>query len=97
MKLFEWDAEKAEQNLLKHGIAFEDAAMAIFGASVTRPSPRGSENRLQTFCELNGRLITVIWTPRINAIRIISARPAKKHEQAHYSQGIHRSTEARGH
>jgi len=26
---FEWDREKAEANLVKHGVAFEDAAAAL--------------------------------------------------------------------
>jgi hypothetical protein len=95
MKPFEWDSGKAEQNRLKHGIAFEDAALALLGVCITRPSGRGGENRLQTFCELGGRVISVVWTPRINTIRIISARPANKDEQAEYCQSVDRSAQAR--
>jgi uncharacterized DUF497 family protein len=41
---FEWDPEKARTNLVKHGIAFEQAA-TIFGdpSSLTIPDPEHSE------------------------------------------------------
>ena len=50
MAYFEWDAEKAERNRLKHGIGFNDAAQALLGLAFTQPSPR-EENRFASICE----------------------------------------------
>ena len=97
MRQFEWDLQKAEQNLLKHGISFDTAASALLGLGVTQPSVRAAENRFMTFCEIEGRLVTVIWTPRLNVIRIVSARAARKNEQAYYRQSVGRSAAARRH
>jgi uncharacterized DUF497 family protein len=55
------------------------------------------ENRFTSICERNGRLITVVWTPRFGAIRIISVRAARKNEQAHYRQSVGRSAGTWGH
>ena len=95
MSHFEWDDRKAEANLLKHGIAFGDAALALMGLTLLLPSRRGDENRFVSVCECGGRLIAVVWTPRTGAIRIISARAARDDEQARYHQGVSRSAEAR--
>ena len=45
---FEWDSKKAELNLEKHGVSFEEAATA-FGdtLSVTIPDPAHSEGELR--------------------------------------------------
>ncbi|WP_405041337.1 BrnT family toxin [Phenylobacterium sp.] len=91
MANFEWDEAKAEENLRKHGIGFRDASSSLLGLSCTVASPRGGENRFTSLCETNGRLIAVVWTPRFGAIRLISARAARKHEQEHYRQSIRRT------
>ncbi|WP_374532906.1 BrnT family toxin [Phenylobacterium sp.] len=96
MAYFEWDAEKAERNRLKHGIGFNDAAQALLGLAFTQPSPR-EENRFASICELAGELIVVVWTPRAGFIRLISARKARANEQAEYDQAIGRSAKARRH
>ncbi len=96
MAYFEWDEAKAEDNLQKHGIGFRDASSALIGVSCTLPSPRLGETRFASICECNGRLITVVWTPRFGAIRVISARAARKHEQTHYRQSVGRSAQTWG-
>ncbi len=48
---FEWDADKAESNLQKHGVSFEEAATVFFDPlSLTIPYPLHSdvENRFVT-------------------------------------------------
>jgi uncharacterized DUF497 family protein len=92
---FEWDEHKAEANRLKHGIGFNDAASAIMGVAILLPSNRLEENRFISVCECDGRVIAVVWTPRMGTIRLISARPANKHEQAKYHQSISRSAPPR--
>ena len=92
---FEWDPDKAEANLRKHGISFEDAALALIGAALTQQSRRGEESRFQSFCVLEGEIISVAWTPRANAIRILSARRAKRDERQRYRETLRRSAEGR--
>jgi uncharacterized DUF497 family protein len=97
MSYFEWDEAKAEENLQKHGITFRDAAAALLSLASIIPTPRLGENRFASICERDGRLIAVVWTPRFGAIRIISARAARKNEQAHYRENIGRSAGPRRH
>jgi len=84
---FEWDADKAEANLRKHGIGFE-AARRVFddGFAVEVPDlalPYG-EARFVITGMVEGRLLRVVFTERNDRIRIISARKATKHEQREY-------------
>ena len=45
---FEWDEEKAESNLEKHGVSFEEAATAFADTlSVTIPDPAHSEGEIR--------------------------------------------------
>ncbi|MEI9965077.1 MAG: BrnT family toxin [Caulobacteraceae bacterium] len=92
---FEWHTEKAAANVAKHGIGFQDAAIAMMGLSVIDRSERGDENRFRSICRLRDELIVVVWTPRPNAIRIISARRAKRHERERYRQGLREGSEGR--
>lgn len=88
--MFEWDPSKAAYNLRKHKIDFEEAKRALEGAMVWAASPRDDENRFACTVEVDGRVIVVIWTPRRNDIRIISARPANEHERTAYRQAFGR-------
>ena len=59
MKYFEWDNEKRELNLKKHGVDFVGAAK-IFDdpARIERSSFRKGEERLQTIGMVNGVVIS---------------------------------------
>ncbi|MFN3583950.1 BrnT family toxin [Phenylobacterium sp.] len=92
---FEWDEGKAELNLRKHGISFDDAAYALLGLALTQESSGYEETRFTSICIAEGRLIVVVWTPRDGAIRIISARAARTNERKQYDQAIGRSASAR--
>jgi uncharacterized DUF497 family protein len=75
---FEWDANKAAENLRKHKVSFIEAA-TVFGAflSTTAPDPAHSvgEHRFITVGLSNsGRLLMVAHAERGDRIRIISAR-----------------------
>ena len=86
---FEWDREKAEKNLRKHKVSF-DEAMSVFYDSLSAtfhdPQHSSNENRFITVgYSSQDRLIVISHTNRGNAIRIISARIAtiperKRHE-----------------
>lgn len=89
--VFEWDEKKAEQNIKKHRIAFEDAA-TVFGdpLSLTIDDPLHStvERRFVTMgFSLRGRLVVVVHTDRSDRIRIISARKATARERIIYEEG----------
>ena len=88
--LFEWDERKAEQNLDKHGVSFEEASM-VFGdtLSVTIDDPLHSmrEQRCVTLGHsTKPRLLVVVHTSRSGRIRLISARVATRHERSTYEE-----------
>jgi uncharacterized protein len=87
---FEWDPQKAASNLVKHGVAFEEAA-TVFGDQLGRitSDPRHSEGE-ERFVLLGlsrqQRLLAVMFTDRGEAVRVISARPAMSRERREYEQ-----------
>jgi uncharacterized protein len=88
--LFEWNPEKAEANLKKHGVAFEEAETVFSDPlSLTVPDPKHStaENRfiITGFSEKQRQLV-VAHTDRGDKIRIISARLATPGEKRKYEQ-----------
>jgi uncharacterized DUF497 family protein len=87
---FEWDLHKARTNLVKHGIAFEEAA-TIFGdpSSLTILDPEHSlaEERYVTIGRaFAGKLLVVVHTDRGDNTRIISARVASRRERKFYEK-----------
>jgi uncharacterized protein len=82
---FEWDPEKARENLKKHGVSFDEAATAFYdplSATFDDPDHSEGEQRLITVgISSLGRLLVVAHTERGNAVRIINARPATAHER----------------
>ena len=88
---FEWDDEKAQANLHKHGVAFEEV-IDVFGdpLELTVPDPDHSEqeDRWRSIGLASGlRLLVVSYTERGDTIRIISARPATRQERRQYEEG----------
>ena len=83
---FEWDEDKRESNLDKHGIDFQDAVHVFDGRVIlTGRSTFELEERFLTTSILNdGRCATVIWTVRGEKTRIISARRARDAEERNY-------------
>jgi uncharacterized DUF497 family protein len=88
---FEWDAAKAEQNLAKHGVSFEEATTALrdpLSATGLDPDHSFGEERFVTFgVSSRGRLLVVAHTEREDIIRIISARQATSPERKIYEEG----------
>ena len=84
---FEWDENKKNQNMAKHGISFSIAKEFFEGKTVRKIDNRKnySEERLIAFGEFTGRILAVVYTIRDNDIyRIISIRRASKNEQRTY-------------
>ncbi|MGH8710644.1 MAG: BrnT family toxin [Burkholderiales bacterium] len=87
---FEWDTRKAEQNLRKHGVSFEEAATVfrdVLSATGHDPDHSVGEPRYVTFgLSSKGRLLVVSHSERGDIIRIISARLATKSERDIYEE-----------
>lgn len=82
---FEWDPAKADANLQKHGVSFEEATTAFFDRlSFTTPDPLHSEDEAR-FVLLGqtsaGRLIVVVHVDRGARILLISARTDTRKER----------------
>ena len=88
---FEWDEDKARQNVQKHDVALEEAA-TVFGdpLSLTVDDPLHSteEERFVTIgVSSQQRVLVVVHTDRGDRIRIISARVAGGRERKCYEEG----------
>ena len=88
--MYEWDEEKSERNLEKHGLSFEDAEKVFSGPCVTFVDARFDyeETRLITLGPLEGRVVVIVHTPRGESTRIISMRKANAREQKIYQKRL---------
>lgn len=81
---FEWDSEKAAENLQKHGVSFDEPTTVFFDPlSMTIPDPDHSigEHRFITMgSSSTGTILAVAHTESGDVIRIISARSASAQE-----------------
>lgn len=83
---YEWDANKAKSNLLKHGIDFADA-VSVFNddTAITVLDDYPDEERFVTIgMNAFGQILVVVYTWREDNIRIISARKATRMECKQY-------------
>ena len=89
---FEWDPVKAESNLRKHGVGFEDAARVFLDPLRIETQDEGEaygEHRWKTIGYVEPALLAVVYTLRgkdDETIRLISARKADAYERAQYSE-----------
>ena len=88
---FEWDAEKARQNVDKHGISFEEAVTAFgdpLSVTISDPDHSDSEDRrLLMGMSRRSRFVVVAFTERGDRLRIITARLASRREKRKYEEG----------
>ncbi len=84
----EWNAGKAESNLRKHGVSFEEAATVLADPlSITVDDPDHAEERYLLLGRARtGRLLIVALTERGDTIRLISARSMTPRERRAYEQ-----------
>jgi uncharacterized DUF497 family protein len=85
---FEWDRVKDSANLRKHGVGFAEA-ITVFDdpLSISIPDPdhtAGEERSVIIGMSSKRNLLIVVHTVREERIRLISARPATKHEKRDY-------------
>jgi uncharacterized DUF497 family protein len=94
-RYFEWDEQKAEINIRKHGIRFEDAARVFDDPLAVTDQDRieNGEQRWQTVGVVDGYLLLLVaHTVRfedegIEVVRIISARRLDRAERRRYEHG----------
>jgi uncharacterized DUF497 family protein len=86
---FEWDSEKADTNLAKHGVAF-DLAKDFDFATALEYEDRDSfgEMRIIAIGWIGALLYYMSYTERGEAIRVISLRRATKKEARTYAENI---------
>jgi uncharacterized protein len=82
---FEWHRAKAEENVRKHGISFDEAVTVFYdplSATFNDEGHSTDEARLITVgYSARGRLLVVSHTERRMSVRIISARRATARER----------------
>jgi hypothetical protein len=88
---FEWDEEKAEANLGKHGVSFEEA-QTIFDdplyVDFYDPDHSYDEHRYIIIgLSRQGRLLLVSYTERGGSVRLISSREVTAAERKAYEEG----------
>jgi uncharacterized DUF497 family protein len=87
----EWDREKSESNLEKHGVSFEEAA-SVFGDPLYidfyDPHHSIEEHRYLIMGQSTaGHLLIVSYTERDEVVRLISAREVTPSERRAYEEG----------
>ena len=87
---FEWDKTKAEANLLKHEVSF-DEAKTVFNDPLYidfyDPDHSDKEDRYIIIGESQqSRLLIVSYTEREHKTRLISAREATRREREYYEE-----------
>jgi uncharacterized DUF497 family protein len=87
---FDWDSNKSETNLRKHGIAFENACEVFFDPFLRMMGQEihnGQMREAVVGMTVNCRLLYVIYTMlKDDIFRIISARPVTRHERQQYEE-----------
>jgi len=96
--LFEWDPNKAKENLETHGISFDEASTVfrdILSLVIHDPLHSEEEDRFVLIGSSHrNRLLVIVHTERSNNIRLISARKASKKERKQYEENAKRSRHA---
>jgi uncharacterized protein len=81
---FEWDPAKAERNVKKHRVSFDEAITVFYeplAATFDDPHHSGERRFITIGYSSRGRLLVVSHIERAENIRIISARPATAQER----------------
>jgi hypothetical protein len=86
---FEWDEYKAQSNVEKHGVTFEEAAEVFFDPFYQGgdASVNNEEREFIIGYSLSQHLLLVVYTERGERTRLISARPTTRTERKLYEEG----------
>ena len=83
----EFDPAKARSNLAKHKVSFAHAEQALRdpnAVTIEDPDARGEQRFVTLGMDALGRILVVVYTPRADRIRLISARKASRGESGQY-------------
>ena len=81
--MLEWDDLKRHRACVQRGVDFASVARLDWSTALTLPDTRKDygEPRFQTYGLIDGRLHTLVFTQRGDALRIISLRRANAREK----------------
>lgn len=89
--IFEWDGKKAESNVRKHDVTFDEACTAFQDSlALLMPDPDhsvGEERYIVLGMSNRSRLLVVSFAERLPRTRLISARRATRQERKLYEEG----------
>jgi uncharacterized DUF497 family protein len=83
----EFDPAKARANLAKHKVSFAHAEQALRdpnAVTIEDPDARDERRFVTLGMDALGRILVVVYTPRGDHIRLISARKASRGESGQY-------------
>lgn len=84
---FEWDDQKAAANLSKHGVSFDEAALAMTDRFSLDFEDRSEPEKLVTLATSpSGAILYIVSTERDDRIRLVSARYATSRERRRYAE-----------
>ena len=86
---YQWNPEKADVNLNKHGIDFADAVGVFedeWALTLAEQTNAGEQRFVSIGTDFLGRVVVVVYTYRRDDIRLISARRATKNERNVYER-----------
>jgi hypothetical protein len=85
----EWDSDKADSNLKKHEVSFDEAATVLLDPTALAQedvASKGEPRWVLIGMSAQMRLLTVVYTLHYqDRIRVISARKATRKEAKHYA------------
>jgi uncharacterized DUF497 family protein len=85
---FEWDQNKSDRNLQKHGVSFEEAQTVFLDLNSQTYSDSIHSLDEPRYIDIGmssrGRLLLVVYTERNTKIRIISSRLCTNQEAKRY-------------
>ena len=84
----EWDDDKAERNLEKHGVGFDLAVLFDFRSAARRIDDRFDygETRWIALGFIRDRLHAIVYAEKPEGIRVISLRKANERERRDYER-----------
>jgi len=85
---FEWDINKNEKNIMRHGIDFQDAYLVFEHPMLVKIDTRKDygEQRLVGLGLLFDTEVVIVFTKRADNIRVISIRRANRNERKIYQE-----------
>jgi len=85
---FEWNNQKAQFNVKKHRVSFDEAATVFYDPLYLEDYDEAHSDQEDRFkimgMSSNGRLLVITYIQRVDKIRIISSRLVTKNERRIY-------------